>query len=318
MSERDRIIEERVGNTRSAIKRNLRRGAIAPVDFLIYNNSLTQDNMTYESDNHRHVMIVASQALLHMLHYTVVFQTADLQMCDRKAFQTMVQSGYSFGDGCPASPRHVPDLIEIGRWNGGVACLLPAPARTPALDCHPTMPASDSEEDFLLAMFLEDVINEEDEALEAEDEEDQLAAALNPHEGTAWQALYHSHNNSAYITTMSFDVHTFNLLLSSGFATCWSSQTIPHPDVQQTGNPCPGHQSPDADGALGLLLHWLSSTMCEVSLQQIFALVPNTVNHYLYAAIDVLLETVMEMPEGKIMWPEDINEFHCYELLIMA
>ena len=89
---------------------------------------------------------------------------------------------------------------------------------------------------------------------------------------TPWTQLYESYNDRAYITTMGFDVTTFHQLLDSGFADKWNSTPIPRADVSSRGEPRIGARSLDAAGALGLTLHFLSSAMREISLQQIFAL----------------------------------------------
>jgi hypothetical protein len=126
----------------------------------------------------------------------------------------------------------------------------------------------------------------------------------NPRQDTPWQTLYASRNDRAFITTMGLDVATFHHILDhAGFARRWDTRPIPRPDVQSHGNPRLGRRSVDASAALGLALHWLNSTMREVSLQQIFALVPSTVNRYNHAAIDNLLNTLRSMPEAEISWP---------------
>ncbi len=53
----------------------------------------------------------------------------------------------------------------------------------------------------------------------------------NPREGTPWQALNSSKNDRAFITTMGFDVATFDLILSSGFEERWNSMPIPRADA---------------------------------------------------------------------------------------
>ena len=95
-----------------------------------------------------------------------------------------------------------------------------------------------------------------------------------------WQYLYHSHNDCAFITTMGFDVGTLESILEAGFGQKYCKVPIPHDDVEDTGVPRPGHRSLDAAGALGLVLHYLNSTMHKISLQQIFALIPSSVSRY--------------------------------------
>ena len=76
---------------------------------------------------------------------------------------------------------------------------------------------------------------------------------------------------------MGFDVKTFDYILES-FEYTWLSTSIPQINTNRTGAPRPGAQSLNPPGALGLALHYLSSTMHDVSLQQIFALIPLTVS----------------------------------------
>jgi hypothetical protein len=125
----------------------------------------------------------------------------------------------------------------------------------------------------------------------------------NPRILTPWTQLYESNNDRAYITTMGFDVATFHYILDSGFAARWNSTPIPRADVSRHGQPRIGSRSLDAAGALGLTLHFLSSAMRELSLQQIFTLIPATVNHYLDFALDILARTLRDMPEGVIHFP---------------
>jgi hypothetical protein len=48
--------------------------------------------------------------------------------------------------------------------------------------------------------------------------------------------------------------------------------------------------------------------MRQVSLQQIFALVPSTVSRYLCFSLSILLKVLRQMPHAAIMWPQD-DEF---------
>ncbi len=127
----------------------------------------------------------------------------------------------------------------------------------------------------------------------------------NPREGTPWQQLWRSESDRAFITTMGFDVATFRLLLDGPghFAERWNTANIPRTDLSNSGQPRPGGRSLDAPGALGLVLHYLNSAMLEVSLQQIFALIPATVSRYLSFARDILYETLLTMKEASISWP---------------
>ena len=99
-----------------------------------------------------------------------------------------------------------------------------------------------------------------------------------PHVESGWQHLYKSQDDSAFITTIGVDVETFHTILDSGFQDCWDSTLIPRPDVASRVQPRLGARSLEASGALGLILHYLNSAMLEVSLQQIFALIPSTIS----------------------------------------
>ncbi|KAG6848521.1 hypothetical protein H0H93_016319 [Arthromyces matolae] len=125
----------------------------------------------------------------------------------------------------------------------------------------------------------------------------------NPHVGTPWQALYHSRNDRAYITTMGFDVATFDSILDSGFVHAWTWTPIPRLDTSTTAAPRPGAQSLDAPGALGLVLHYLNSTMQEISLQQIFALIPSTVSRYINFGLRILLNVIHNVADAQIAYP---------------
>ncbi|KAJ8579917.1 hypothetical protein M405DRAFT_869856 [Rhizopogon salebrosus TDB-379] len=114
----------------------------------------------------------------------------------------------------------------------------------------------------------------------------------NPRLNTPWQVLYESQNDRAFITTMGFDVQTFGFILTSGFASRWYETPVARPDVSSQGNARPNRRSLDAGGALGLILHYLNSTMHETSLQQIFALIPATVSRYLTSGLPMLLHTL--------------------------
>ncbi|KAI0369732.1 hypothetical protein BV20DRAFT_1113454 [Pilatotrama ljubarskyi] len=121
--------------------------------------------------------------------------------------------------------------------------------------------------------------------------------------GTPWQRLYESRNDRAYITTMGIDVATFDFILENGFTVKWITRPIKRSDIRASATPRPRRRSLDAAGALGLVLHWLSSSMSELGLQQIFALTPASVDRYLRSAINILLETLNALSDAKVVWP---------------
>jgi hypothetical protein len=95
---------------------------------------------------------------------------------------------------------------------------------------------------------------------------------------SAWQHLYESQDDQAFITTMGVDVETFHTILDSGLQDCWDTTTIPCPDVASGGQPRLGAHFLEASSALGLTLHYLNSAILGISLQQIFALILSTVS----------------------------------------
>jgi len=103
---------------------------------------------------------------------------------------------------------------------------------------------------------------------------------------------------------MGVDTSTFRAILEAGFGGLWYSHAIPHTDTHTAGHGRAGRRSLDAEGGLGLVLHWLSSTMRQVSLQQIFALVPSTVSRYLRFGLSILIKVLRRMPSAAIAWPQ--------------
>ncbi|KAF9039695.1 hypothetical protein BDZ89DRAFT_945205 [Hymenopellis radicata] len=139
----------------------------------------------------------------------------------------------------------------------------------------------------------------------------------NPRINTPWQALYHSQSDRAFITTMGFDVAAFNAILRDGFEDAWNTTPIPRSDVPSTAVPRLTCRSLDAAGALGLILHYLNSTILDVSLVEIFALIPTTVSRYISFAMDILLATLERMPAAQIKWLKD-GQFELNNNLILA
>ncbi|CUA71478.1 Cytoplasmic dynein 2 heavy chain 1 [Rhizoctonia solani] len=124
-----------------------------------------------------------------------------------------------------------------------------------------------------------------------------------PRIASSWQALYQSRDDRGYITTMGVNVATFDYMLDSGFRAAWNSRTIPRGDVNSQGLTRLGRRSLDAEGALGLLLHFLSGTMNETSLQEMFALVPSVLSRYIEFALGILLNVLKTIREARISWP---------------
>ena len=110
-------------------------------------------------------------------------------------------------------------------------------------------------------------------------------------------------NDHAFITTMGMNAMTFEYILNQGFAETWNTTPIPHDDISFTALPCTDHCSLDAAGALGLTLHYLASMMQELSLQQMFGLIPLTVTCYLSFSLRILLEVLCDIPAAHTEWP---------------
>ncbi|KAF8799597.1 hypothetical protein BYT27DRAFT_7058723, partial [Phlegmacium glaucopus] len=140
----------------------------------------------------------------------------------------------------------------------------------------------------------------------------------NPRVDTPWQRLWASQEDRAFITTMGFDVATFRYILegSGRFGQQWEESTIPRNDVSIAGEPRMGKRSLDGAGALGLVLHYLGSSMREVSLQQIFALTPTTLSRYLEFAQDILHSVLQIIKEATISMPRGLNEYQRLSSLI--
>ncbi|KIK65157.1 hypothetical protein GYMLUDRAFT_240466 [Collybiopsis luxurians FD-317 M1] len=134
---------------------------------------------------------------------------------------------------------------------------------------------------------------------------------LNPHLESPWIHLWKGQNNCAFITTMGFDVVTFCFILEGRghFADIWNSTPIPRNDISHIGVPRAERRSLDAAGALSLVLHYLGSAIFKVQLQQIFAIVPSVLMHYLSFSLDILLITLHTIQEAQISLPETHKEF---------
>ena len=139
-----------------------------------------------------------------------------------------------------------------------------------------------------------------------------------PRIATPWQRLWESQQDRAFITTMGFNIATFRLLLEGPgrFGERWENTPIPRNDVNVGGQPRTGRRSLDGAGALGLVLHYLGSAMLEVSLQQIFALTPSTLNRYLQFAEKALYETLQQLEEARISMPTSQAELEGLSQLV--
>jgi hypothetical protein len=138
-----------------------------------------------------------------------------------------------------------------------------------------------------------------------------------PRSDTSWQHMLTAGNDRAFITTMGFDVASFQYILDARFQECWNTTAIERRDVNVNGVPRISRCSLDAAGGLGLVLHYIHSCMMQTSLQQIFGLVPATVDRHINFALNILDVTLAKMPEARILWPDEVKMKE-YEHMITA
>ena len=117
---------------------------------------------------------------------------------------------------------------------------------------------------------------------------------------------------------MGVDCATFHALLCAGFAHQWNQTAIPCPNTNSHGLPHLGRRSLSAEGALALALHYVTSTMNDTSLQQIFALTTATISHYCAFTISVLLSVLNRMLKTSITWWADEDKCDADSNLIAA
>jgi hypothetical protein len=132
-----------------------------------------------------------------------------------------------------------------------------------------------------------------------------------PMANSAWAYLWRSRSDRAFITTMGVDVRTFDDLLDR-FSARWNFTTIDRADVNPIGEPQVGRRSLDAAGTLGLVLHWLCSTMSSYSLQQLFGVTPAVCSRYLASGMQHLLAVLQEHPQARFIWPTTKQRAHDY------
>ncbi|KAA1126785.1 hypothetical protein PGTUg99_020147 [Puccinia graminis f. sp. tritici] len=139
--------------------------------------------------------------------------------------------------------------------------------------------------------------------------------AGHPRSSSAWAHLRAVGNDRAYVTTMGVDVQTFEALLEH-FNAAWDLEAIYRADVNPNGAPQLARRSLDAAGGLGLVLHWLSSTMASHTLQQIFAITPAVCARYLQHGRRLLLDVLRDLEMAKIVWPSREEKTKYYSSLI--
>ncbi|PLW28438.1 hypothetical protein PCASD_19136 [Puccinia coronata f. sp. avenae] len=134
---------------------------------------------------------------------------------------------------------------------------------------------------------------------------------------SAWAYLWSSQSDRAFITTMGVDVNTFETI-HTPFSLLWNGETIPRGDVNPHGEPQPGRRALDSASCLGLVLHWLSSTMPAYNLQQLFAITPAVCSRYLACGLQYLLAVLKELRASQIVWPSSERAIRPYSNAIEA
>ena len=156
---------------------------------------------------------------------------------------------------CVPRCEHVPQICHLCVGWRVISCwelLVSCPFFCFATLCHPQMPnpyldnlntldsdTDDEDEEFVQALYLiaPDVL---DHIRRNRRSQTRLYLTrsellIHPQGRTPWQALYHSNNDRAFITTMGLDVRTFHLLLESGFRESWETQPIVRADANSHG-----------------------------------------------------------------------------------
>jgi len=120
---------------------------------------------------------------------------------------------------------------------------------------------------------------------------------------TAWEYLYESKDDRAFILTMGVGVSVFQQLLDSGFEVTWNTMLIPRDDVLSNAKPRVHHRSLTSTGALGLVLHHLNSIMADYSLQLIFGITPAVCSRYRNWALSILQVVLRNFYKARVTWP---------------
>ncbi|KAK9243914.1 hypothetical protein V1506DRAFT_508012 [Lipomyces tetrasporus] len=81
-------------------------------------------------------------------------------------------------------------------------------------------------------------------------------------------------------------------LLDCGFRDAWDKAPVARDDVSAHSEARPHQRSLDADGALGLVLHFLNSSMTQFTLQEVFGIVPSVCSSYLQHGLELLLKVL--------------------------
>lgn len=92
--------------------------------------------------------------------------------------------------------------------------------------------------------------------------------------------------------------------VQSVFGEHWYTRPISCNDSSSHGEPRPGVRSLDT-WVLRLVQHYLNSAMPEITLQQIFAIIPATTTRYITFGLRIILETLSKIQNVATLWPHE-------------
>lgn len=99
---------------------------------------------------------------------------------------------------------------------------------------------------------------------------------------------------------------------------CGTTLPVLRSDIDLDGVSRSTRRPPSCIDALGLALHFLNSTMTEITLQEIFVLTPTVCSRYLVVGIKILLQTLRRTPRETIARPKKRAEIQYFAKMIFV
>jgi hypothetical protein len=118
---------------------------------------------------------------------------------------------------------------------------------------------------------------------------------------SAWACLFRSRRDEAFICTMNVNVAGFMDILGR-FEPLYETNARGNAKQREKGG---RPRKLDSAGALGLVLHYLNTTMSMKSLHQIFGIGPSTTSRTLRRALKCLLLVLREHTHAQFRWPTE-------------
>jgi len=116
-----------------------------------------------------------------------------------------------------------------------------------------------------------------------------VSRSLLPRCESAWRHLCCFGDDMAFRCTTGFSRHAYDILLEC-FVHDYKARRLGGPTIE------PGD-------ALGLILHWLNSTMRAKTLSMLFSIPSGSISRVLQRALHALSLTLARLPEASIRWP---------------